>query len=74
MSYSHLWNDMPLAEREKLYPHILSTHILHLKQTREKIVRHHKRLLDEIDEQIENIQRSIPITEPPDTRKEKRDA
>ncbi len=63
MSHSDLWNNLPDAERSRLHPFLIETHILHLEQTRQKIVRAHKELLADIDAQITNLRKSLSSAE-----------
>lgn len=58
--FTHLWNDLPQDERRRLHPYLIEAHILHLQQTRAKIVRGHKRTLAEIDGQINSLRRALP--------------
>ena len=56
--HTHLWNDLPFDERHRLMPYMVETQIMHLEQTRAKVVRGHKRTLSEIDDQINNLKSS----------------
>lgn len=56
---THLWNDLQFEERKRLHPYMVETHILHLEQTRTLMVDHHKKALDELDRQIENLKREL---------------
>lgn len=57
--YSHLWNDLPKEERHRLMPHMIESQILHIEQTKLKAIRHHKRFLDDCNDQIKNLNRSL---------------
>lgn len=57
--HTHLWNDLPIAERERLAPYQMESQILHLQQARSLIVKNHTRTLEEIDAWIANIRRSL---------------
>lgn len=57
--HSHLWNDLPLSERERLMPHQIETQIQHLEQCRAMIVRNHERQVREIDDWIKNCRKSL---------------
>jgi hypothetical protein len=65
MTFAHLWNDMPLEERERLYPYMTETHVLHLKQVRTMIIDAHKAELRKLDGWIailENQQNATKLT------------
>lgn len=57
--HDHLWNDMPIEDRKRLMPYEIETHILHLEQCREMIVKNHKRQLQELDDWIKNCHRTL---------------
>lgn len=57
--YSHLWNDLPYEERNRLVPHMLEAQILHLEQARATLVRGHKETLQRLDQQIYNLEREL---------------
>lgn len=57
--HDKLWNDLPLAERQRLAPYELETHILHLTQCRAMIVRNHVQQLRELDDWIKNCRRDL---------------
>ena len=64
-NHSHLWNDLPFEERNRLYPHMLESQILHLEQSRELLVRHHKQTLAELDKWIGNLRAQTSFNEAP---------
>jgi len=57
--HDHLWNNMPIEERERLMPYEMANHALHLKQVRAVLVRGHKKTLAELDDWIKNIERDL---------------
>lgn len=57
--HSHLWNDLPDAERHRLYPFLIENHILHLEQTRAEVVAGHEQTLGRIDAQIKNLKSDL---------------
>ena len=57
--YTHLLNDMPKEERERLIPYEMEKHILHLEQAKIVMVRNHKRMIREMDDWIKNIKNSL---------------
>ena len=57
--FDHLWNDLPLEERNRLLPHMIESQIRHLRMTRAIIVRGHKRTLAELDDWIGNLERGL---------------
>lgn len=57
--HTHLWNDLPKEERFRLHPFLVESHILHLEQTREKIVKHHEATLADINGHIDNLKNTL---------------
>lgn len=57
--FDHLWNDLPITERHRLMPTQIENQILHLKQSRNMVVKGHKRTLAEMDDWIKNLERSL---------------
>ena len=57
--FSHLWNDLPSAERSRLFPYQVESQLLQLQQARVLIVENHNRMLREMDAWIANIQRDL---------------
>jgi hypothetical protein len=58
-NHSHLWNDMPFEERKRLMPFSIQTHILHLEQAKSVAVRAHRQHMQELDDWINNLRRSL---------------
>lgn len=56
---THLWNDLPFEERRRLHPYMVETHILHLEQTRDEIIRAHEGLLAKLDDHIKNLKADL---------------
>jgi len=54
--YSHLWNDLPFEERERLQPFMMEVQMRHLEQAKQKAIIAHKTLLGEFNRQISSIQ------------------
>jgi len=57
--HTHLWNDMPSSERDRLMPYMIETQINHILQCREKAVRAHKQHLKVLDDHIKNLERFL---------------
>ncbi len=57
--YTHLWNDMPYEERNRLMPYSIETQILHLEQSKEAAVRGHQRHMREINDHIKSLNDGI---------------
>ena len=57
MIYKHdnLWNDLPFDERMRLLPYAIEARILHIEQSRTKVVESHAALLRDFDQQICNL-------------------
>ena len=55
----HLWNDMPLHERQRLMPHMIETQINHILQCRERAERAHKQHLKVLDDHIKNLEKFL---------------
>jgi hypothetical protein len=64
MKYGHLWNDLPEAERERLMPHMMESHILHIKQCKLKAESAHRKHMKELNEHIKNIEHSLMLLTP----------
>lgn len=54
-AHTHLWNDMPFAERKRLMPYMIEAQILHAEQAKLVMVRNHKRAMDEMNALIKNL-------------------
>lgn len=57
--HTHLWNNLPDSERQRLAPCLLEAHILHLEQTRETIQRHHNHAINDINAHIRNLKHTL---------------
>ena len=57
--YSHLWNDMSFAERQRLMPFELECQIRHVKGVRRMVVKAHKQLLTDIDYLVGNLEQNL---------------
>ena len=58
-SYSHLWNELPQAERERLMPHMLESQIVHIEQCKLKAISAHKKLMKELNEQQKYLEKNV---------------
>lgn len=58
-AHTHLWNDMPFAERKRLMPYMIEAQILHAEQAKLVMVRNHKRAMDEMNSLIKNLKESL---------------
>lgn len=54
--HTHLWNDIPSPERERLMPYMIETQINHILSCRQKAVRTHNQYLKELDEHVKNLE------------------
>lgn len=54
-NHSHLWNDLPIEERNRLMPFELEVQLRHIASCRVKAVYAHKRHLKELDDWSGNI-------------------
>ena len=52
--HSHLWNNLPIEQRQHLMPYQIESHIRFLQQARSVMVRHQKAQLAELDGIIQN--------------------
>lgn len=57
--YSEIWNSLPKEERLRLMPHMIESQIIHIEQTKLKAIRHHKKFLDDCNDQIKNLKHSL---------------
>ena len=57
--FGHLWNDLPMSERTRIYPFLIESKLLHLWQTRQLIIKGHERTLADLDAQMANLRRSL---------------
>ena len=57
--FTHLWNDLPKEERQRLMPHQIETQILHIWQVKQAAIRAHKRYMKELDDWIANGERDL---------------
>ena len=58
-NFSHLWNDLPFDERERLMPHMIEMQKLHIWQCKQKAIRAHKAHMKELDDLILNLNREL---------------
>lgn len=54
--HTHLWNDMPSSERDRLMPYMIEAQINQILACRQKAVRAHNRHLKELDDHIRNLE------------------
>jgi len=57
--FDHLWNDLPYSERDRLYPHMIETHILHVKQSQEMAISAHKKHMKETNDLLRNLEKAL---------------
>jgi hypothetical protein len=54
-NFSHLWNDLPYDERERLMPHMVERQKLHVWQCKQKAIAAHKRHMKELDDWLSSL-------------------
>lgn len=59
--FSHLWNEIPFEERNRLMPHVIETQRLHIWQCKQKAILAHKRLINEFDERLSNLNKELDM-------------
>ena len=59
--FSHLWNDLPDAERKRLMPEVIESQKNHIIQCRVKAVRAHKSHLADLDQQIKRLEEGLSV-------------
>jgi hypothetical protein len=57
--FTHLWNDLPDDERNRLFPYMIENQILIIWQSKEKAIRAHRAHMREIDRHIENLEHEL---------------
>ncbi len=57
--FDHLWNELPMVDKDKLMPHCIEEHKLHLIQCREIAIKAHERHLKELDDWISNLEKRL---------------
>lgn len=57
--YSHLWNDLPIAERERLMPYMLQIHMRHIRSCKQKAILAHQAYLADMDKQLKIIDEAL---------------
>jgi hypothetical protein len=57
--FSHLWNDLPYEERNRLMPYMMESQILHIWQVKQAAIRAHKQYMKELDDWIKNIENDL---------------
>ena len=60
-NHTHLWNDLPKDERERLMPYEIECQKRHMLQCKEVAIRNHKRHIKELDEWIKNLDRELSL-------------
>lgn len=61
--HTHLWNDLPQAERKRLLPYLIESQIGHILQCKNKAIDAHRVHLKALDEQIKNMRHSLSVLE-----------
>ena len=54
-NFSHLWNELPANERERLMPHMIEAHKLHVWQCKQKAIAAHKKHMKDLDDLLKNL-------------------
>ena len=57
--FSHLWNDLPDEERERLFPHMLEHQILILWQSKVRAIKAHNKHMADTNELMNNLEREL---------------
>lgn len=57
--FTHLWNDLPYDERERLMPYMIEQHLFHLWQCRAKAARHHEAHIKSIDDHMDSLKQGL---------------
>jgi hypothetical protein len=58
--HTHLWNDLPQEERERLMPYEIESQKRHILQFKAVAIRNHQRHMRELDDWIKNLDRELP--------------
>lgn len=53
--FSHLWNDLPDDERQRLWPYMGQAQKLHIWQCKQKAIAAHKKHMGELDSWMKSI-------------------
>lgn len=61
--HTHLWNDLPQAERKRLMPYMIEIQIRHITQCKTKAIAAHRTHLKMLDDQIKNMRHSLSALE-----------
>jgi len=54
-NYSHLWDNLPIDERKRLYPFLIEAQILNLWQCKQTAIKAHKKHMKELDDWMNNL-------------------
>ena len=57
--FSHLWNDLSTSERTRLHPYSAESQLMHIEQCKLKIIASHNKLINELNEQQDYIEREL---------------
>jgi hypothetical protein len=57
--YRNLWNDMPIAERQRLMPYEIECQLRYIWQCKQKAITAHKQYMKELDDWMANIKREL---------------
>lgn len=57
--YNHLWNDLPMEERERLMPHLVENQLLNIWQCKQKAIKAHKQHIKELDDWMASIKQCL---------------
>lgn len=54
--HTHLWNDLPREERQRLMPYMIENQWLHIWQVKQKAIAAHKKHMKELDDWMKNLE------------------
>lgn len=57
--FTHLWNDMPYEERDRLMPYAIENELLHMWKSKQMAIEYHKKHMKEIDAHMANLEQEL---------------
>ena len=54
--HTHLWNDLPFEERQRMMPHMVESQWLHIWQVKRVAIKAHRRHMKELDDWMKNLE------------------
>ena len=57
--FDEIFNELPLQEREKLMPFLISEQIIHYEQCKMKAIKSHKALISDYNSHINNLKTEL---------------